>query len=168
MRELYNKYQKLDIEANYIDFENGDAEGGYFCTPVGAKVLGWCNSVHYCNIEGFGDVVFCVEPDCLGEHYVFPIAKNFRDFLGLLLTAKIATALEQIILWNRTKFDEFVNAPLPFEKETTTVLDTIKTELGVSPIEDAFGYVKTVQSDFDYSKIKFSDEFYETTGLEKP
>ncbi len=169
MEEIYKRYQELDIESNYIDFEKGDSEGGYFCTPVGATVLGWYNSVHYCTIKGFGDLVFCVEPDCLGEHYVFPVADNFRDFLGLLLTVKTATVLEQIILWNKHQFDDFIKSPdaLPFEKETNTVLDTIKAKLEISPIENAFEYVKALQADFDYSKIKFTDEFYEVTGFEK-
>ncbi len=169
MEKLYSEYQKLDIKGNFIDFEKGDVEGGYFCTPIGAKVLGWCNSVHYCVIKGFGDTVFCVEPDLLGERYVFPVAKNFNDFLGLLLTVKTATVLEQIILWNKEQFNAFINAPdaFPFEAETDAVLNVIKSELGISPIENAFEYVKALQADFDYGKIEFSDEFYDVTGIER-
>ena len=37
----YNKFLKLGLDASFIGFQKGDEEGGYFCTPIGAKVIGW-------------------------------------------------------------------------------------------------------------------------------
>ena len=36
------------------------------------------------------------------------------------------------------------------------------------PIENPFEYVKSIQKDFDGSKIQYSDEYYEVTGIENP
>ena len=38
---MYKKYQEINIDKSYIGLEEGETEGGYFCTPVGSKVIGW-------------------------------------------------------------------------------------------------------------------------------
>ena len=61
MNMLYEKYINLKIDGGWIGLEAG---GGMpcFCTPIGAEIIGWDNGIHYCFIEGFGDMVFCVNP----------------------------------------------------------------------------------------------------------
>lgn len=48
------------------------------------------------------------------------------------------------------------------------VLQQLQRELGLLPIENPFEYVKAIQKDFDSSKIQYSDEYYEVTGIENP
>ena len=81
----FQKYEKLNIDGTWINLEKGDTRGGYFCTPVGARVIGWENGIHYCFIRGFGEMVFAVNPDSCVEENVYPLAASFRDFLRLLL-----------------------------------------------------------------------------------
>lgn len=46
---VYEKFRNLDMDFSLIGLEKGDEEGGYFCTPIGAKVIGWeCEGIHYC------------------------------------------------------------------------------------------------------------------------
>lgn len=35
-------------------------------------------------------------------------------------------------------------------------------------MENPYEYVKNIQKDFDDSKIKYSDEYYDIKGIEKP
>ena len=79
--DLYEKFKKLDTDKSLIGLEEGDSEEGYFCTPIGAKVIGWeSEGIHYCFIEDFGEKGFAVNPETAEEHYVRPLAKNFGDF----------------------------------------------------------------------------------------
>ena len=172
MNELYERYKRLKIDGSYIGLEKGDEIGDYFCTPVGARVIGWDNGIHYCFIDGFGEMVFCVNPDTCCDHYVYPLAKSFSDFLGLLLTTKGTNTLQQIILWGEQEYSDFINSPDEVEwassREVTKVINTISSALDIIPIAQPFEYVKKLQSVFDYSKIAFNDEFYDITGIEKP
>ena len=52
--------------------------------------------------------------------------------------------------------------------EQEKVLSEIKTVLKLEPKENPYEYVKAVQELFDDSKIKFSNEYYDTLGLERP
>ena len=80
---VLEKFQNLDADLSLIGLEKGDSEGGYFCTPVGAEVIGWeCEGIHYCFIEGFGETVFAVNPETAEEHYVRPLLRILRKSAG--------------------------------------------------------------------------------------
>ncbi len=172
MIELYEKYKSLNIDGSYIGLEQGDETGDYFCTPVGAKVIGWDNGIHYCFIDGFGEVVFCVNPETCCDYLVYPIAKNFYDFLSLILSTKNVNTMQQIIWWDKPEYEQFMRDPNTVEwaeqSKTVSILNKIKTELGVQPMEHPFEYIKEVQKDFPYEKIEFTNEYYDTLGLERP
>ena len=166
---MYEKYCQLDIDGRWIGLENGSLCVEYFCTPINATVIGWENSIHYCFIKGYRDMVFAVNPEPSGEKYVYPLAMNFKEFMRLILACGSTTALEQIIGWTKEQFDSFMiseyNAKHP---EQEKVLETIKSHLKLKPLENPYEYVKAVQEQFDDSKIKFSNDYYDTLGLERP
>lgn len=171
MNPLYEKYKNLKIDGSWIGLEVG-AETPYFCTPRGAEVLGWDNGIHYYLIKGFGDMVFCVNPESCCDHYVYPIARNFGDFLGLILATGNTNTLQQIIWWDKEQFDHFINLPEEQEyrdrPEVKRVLRTIGKEIGVASIDTPFEYVKDLQSNFPYEQIPFTNEYYDTLGIERP
>ena len=171
MNELYERYKKLNIDGSYIGLEKGDEIGGYFCTPVGAKVIGWDNGIHYCFIDGFGEMVFCVNPETCCDYYVYPLARNFIDFLRLILATKNTNVMQQIILWDKQEYDEFIIAPdtVEFEnsEEVVAALNALRT-LGITEMENPFAYMKDIQKDFTYDKIQFTNEYYDTLGLDRP
>jgi hypothetical protein len=88
MNPLYEKYKNLKIDGSWIGLEAG-TQTPCFCTPIGAEIIGWDNGIHYCFIKGFGDMVFCVNPETCCDYNVYPIARNFCDFLGLILVIQI-------------------------------------------------------------------------------
>ena len=170
--DLLQKYNRLEIHGEYIGLERRNEAGDYFCTPVDAKIFAWDNGIHYCFIDGFGEMVFCVNPETCCDHYVYPLAKNFRDFLRLVLATKNANVMQQIILWDKQGYLDFINSKENVEYDNSpkivTVLNTIRRELGLSAMKDPFEYIKDIQKDFPYERIEFSDEFYEVTGIDRP
>ena len=90
-------------------------------------------------------------------------------FLSLVLACKGTTAAEQISGWNKKQFEEFLaNEDPDFATKRQFVLDKIQNELGITPIGNPFEYVKAIQSEFDYSKIRFTEEYNDVLGLELP
>ena len=165
----YEKYCQLNIDGRWINLEETDNSITYFCTPIGANIIGWENGgIHYCFIKGFGEMVFAVNPDSGAESYVYPLAKNFEDFLRLILACGSTTAVEQIILWNKEQFERFLHGENnSIVTEQREILDKIQSELNLTPMENPFEYVKEVQAQFDDRKIRFTDEYYNVLGVER-
>ncbi|USF28592.1 hypothetical protein N510_003555 [Firmicutes bacterium ASF500] len=171
MNLLYEKYKNLKIDGSWIGLETG-AQTPYFCTPIGAEIIGWDNGIHYCFIKGFGDMVFCVNPEPCCDYNVYPIARNFCDFLGLILATGNTNTLQQIIWWDKKRFEDFVNSTEEQEyrvrPEVQGVLSTIRKGIDITPIDTPFEYVKDLQSNFPYEQIPFTNEYYDTLGIERP
>ena len=171
MNPLYEKYKNLKIDGSWIGLEAG-AQTPYFCTPIGAEIIGWNNGIHYCFIKGFGDMVFCVNPETCCDYNVYPIARNFCDFLGLILATGNTNTLQQIIWWDKKRFEDFVNSPEEQEyrvrPEVQGVLSTIRKGIDIAPIDTPFEYIKDLQSNFPYEQIPFTNEYYDTLGIERP
>ena len=166
---MYEKYCQLGIDGRWIGLEKSELEIEYFCTPMNATVIGWENSIHYCFVKGYRDMVFAVNPESVVDKYVYPLAMNFKDFLCLILVCGSTTALEQIIGWSKVQFDNFLesddNKIFPEQK---VVLDKIQKELKLFPKTNPYEYVKAVQEQFDDYNIRFSNDYYDTLGLEHP
>lgn len=166
---LYEKYCGLDMDFSRLSLERGDTEGGYFCDPVGAEVIGWAgvDGIHCCFVEGFGDMVFSVSPMNPRGHYVHPLARSFEDFLRLVLACGGVDAIEQAWMWNRGEFDAFLES-YPPDAEQRAVLDALAQALSLAPMDDPYGYLKEVQDSFDYGALKFSDEYDDLVGEPEP
>jgi len=152
---LYEKYKKLNIDGSRIGLERGSEIGGYFCTPKGARVIGWDNGIHYCFIRGYGEMVFAVNPETGADKYVYPLAESFEDFLRLILACGHTAPVEQIIMWTEEQFKEFLTSDYnAFMQGQQEVLDTITEKLKLEPMAAPYQYVKQLQAQFDDSKIK--------------
>lgn len=164
---IYEKFNQLDIDSRLIGLEKRDY-GEYFCTPINATVIGWENCIHYCFIEGYGEMVFAVNPESIVDRYVYPLAENFENFLRLILVSGSTTAIEQIVGWNAEQFGEFVQSDdNKYIIGQAEVLENIQKELKLEPMNGAFEYVKNIQKEFDDSKIIYSNEYYDTLGMER-
>ena len=84
MNPDYEKYKALNLDGGPIGLAEEDGEP-WFCTPVGAEIIGWDNGIHYCFLPEFGEMVFCVNAETCCDQLVYPIAETFRDFLRLIL-----------------------------------------------------------------------------------
>ncbi len=164
---LYERFQRLRLDLSPIGLEKGPSRSGYFCTPRGAKVIGWAgvDGIHCCFVRDFGEMVFAVSPMNSPGSYVHPLAKSFEDFLRLLLACGSLAPLEQAHGWDQAQFDAFLreNPPTP---EQTAVLRRLADRLSLTPMERPFSYLKALQDSFDYGKIKFPPDYGEWVPTE--
>ena len=162
MSTLFERYRALYIDGSCIDLEySGRRYEPDWCYPKNAEPIGYENGIMYCFIKGYGETVFAANPESYNSDvHVYPLARSFEDFLGLILACGSANPPEQVIWMTRERFEEHVKNTLAdtFSKNREAVLKRIREELGVEPISDPYDYVKSVQKDFDYSKIKFRKE----------
>ena len=159
---LYQKLQKQKFNFAAIGLEQRELEECYFCTPKGAKIIGWAgvDGIHYCTIRGFGEMVFAVSPMSLPGDYVHPIARSFDDLLGLLCVCGSMDAIEQAHLWNQGQFDDYVKENLPTEKFVLE-MKSVQEKHAIPHIEDAFSYIKELQASFEYSRIRYTEDYYD-------
>lgn len=171
MSHLYQQYRALELDGSWIGLEVRNADP-WFCTPIGAEIIGWDGAIYYCFVPGFAETVFCVNPENYGGHLVYPIARSFADFLSLLLAVGHTNSLQQVIGWKREEFERFLRQQEEVDyissPQVQQVLKTITEEIGVVPQPDPFGYIKRLQEEFPYEKIVFSNDYYDILGLERP
>lgn len=164
----YEAYKNDEFDLSAFGLSHCGDDDTYFCTPVGADVFAapGVDGIHYCMADGFGELVFAISPmNCPGE-YVHPVAKNFDDFLRLLLVCDGDAAIEQCWQWSQEQFDLFLGEQeiLPETREAAMRL----TELtGLEPMELPYKYIRDLQKSFDYKSIPFREEYYETVPLEE-
>ena len=162
------KYHDSNLDLSSLGLSKGSAEGGYFCTPLGAQVIGWAgvDGIHYCTIEGQGDTIFAVSPMNFCD-YIHPIAESFDVLLRMLLTCHSMDAMEQCYAWAKDQFDAFL-IDYPATAEIQEKQNQIREIFQLEPMEDVFGYIKQFQDSYDMSSIRYSEEYYETLGIELP
>ena len=163
--DLFEKFMSLDIDRESINLEKGTLDEPYFCYPENASVIGFEGSILYCTIKEEGETVFASNPETCADECVYPLAKNFEDFMRMVIACGSPTPIEQIIWMSREQFDKQVaEVHENMSKEAKAAIETIKRELNIEPVENIYDYVKEIQKDFDLSGIKFSDEYYEICG----
>ena len=169
MRTIYEKYAALPIDKGLLCLEHGDISTPYFCYPVNAEPIGFEGCILYCFLPEYGDMVFACNPESCGDQNVYPLAANFEDFIRLILACGTANPVEQIVWMNKDRFEKHMaDEEKSRTDEQKAAVQQLQCELGLLPMENPFEYVKAVQKDFDGSKIKYSDEYFEVTGIENP
>ncbi len=169
MNITYDEFLKKGIDLSPLGIDLRGERVPYFCTPKGAFIIGssGIDGIHFCFIEDFGETVFAVSPENFGGDYVHPIAESFSHLLSLLVSCSDAAAIEQAWMWNKEMFYKFLSENPP-TKEQEKVMWTLQNELSVPFMEEPFDYIKKLQSEFDYSRLEFTEEYYETIGEEAP
>lgn len=158
----YNSFLLKNIDLSPLGI-NKSENYPYFCTPAGAKIIGWAgvDGIHYIFIHGFSDMVFAVSPMNCYNDYVHPISRSFKDFLALLIAVGDASVLDQICHLTKEDFDKLAKDAKPSEKNAVAAVDALKTQCRLPIIDDPYQYVKALQSEFDYSKIRFTKDYYD-------
>ena len=166
----------LDFSMLELEPETGEDPVRYFCTPENAEVIGLGSSgTHFVLLPG-DETVYCVEPELAGEGtFVLPVGADFREFLSHLLYCKGTSPLAQIFLLDEARFRKLLRDnganTWPGCAEDLRRLDVslalLAETFGLRP-QDPFQRVKALQAIFDPSVLVFSDEYYETLGLEHP
>ncbi len=165
---MYKKYLDLQLDGSLLCLEQCDYQPDYFCYPIGAQPIGYEGSIMYCFLEGYKEMVFAVNPETCADIYVYPLAKDFTDFLRLILACGTANPVEQIVWMSKERFEEHVREEAVIRTPAqAAALERIAGELGLQPMKDPYEYVKTLQAEFDDSRIRYTDEYYDVLGIER-
>ncbi len=176
-RDDLKAFRALDIDFESIGLlQSGAEDFAYFCTPADAEFVGriGCDGVHFILLPG-DERVYCVDP-AMGEEgkYVLPVAGDFRKFLSFVLFCRDANPLSQIWWMTEEQFRnllaEDAAAGWPGSEEYFS-----KKDAALAKIAEAFGIaaiepymrVKVLQAAFNPSALNFSDEYYDTLGIER-
>lgn len=162
-----NSYLRSKLDLSHIGFQRGEKESDYFCTPVLSKVIGWAgvDGIHFCTTKGFGEIIFAVSPANLPGDYVHPVARNFEDFLRLLLACYDTAAIEQCWFMTKEEYEEFLSENQP-DTETQKCMETIRKKYKLTPMEDPFQYMHTLQEEFDNDSLNYPPEYYEIVPIQ--
>ena len=176
-RDDLRHFSALNIDFDAICLmEPGVHQQPYFCTPVGAEYVGrlMVDGIHFILLPG-DERVFCVDPS-MGEPgtYVLPVAADFRGFLSYILYCKSSNPISQIAWLTEDRYRQLLaeeeQAEWPgsdaFFARQKEALETIAQTFDLTPI-DPYETVKKLQSAFDPSVLRFSDEYYDVLGIEK-
>ena len=158
----YSAFIESDTDITNLGFSTKGDFYPYYCTPKNARILGFAGTdgIHFCTVEKFGETVFAVSPMNFGN-CVHPIAKNFEDFLRLLLSVADTAVLEQCCLWTKEQYDSFVSE-FPATGDQTESLNILQNKFGIEPLGNPFEYVKELQAKFDYSAIPYTDDYFDS------
>ncbi len=156
------EFKKAEPDLSPLGLEKCGPHSDYFCTPKGASVLGktGVDGIHFCVVRGLGETVFSVSPMNSPGDYVHPVANTIEDFLRLLLACGDTAAIEQAHGWTQEQFDDFLRENQP-TAEQRRALAGIRETFDLEKMEEPFAYLKKIQADFDYRKLKFKPEYEE-------
>ena len=176
-REDLARFAALNIDCETIGLlEPGVPQEPYFCDPVGGEPVGrvGCDGVHFILLPG-DERVFCVDP-AMGEpgSYVLPVAEDLRQFLSFVLFCGDTNPLSQIGWMDEGRFrallaEDGENWPgrEKFLQKKAAALAAIAAAFDLEGT-DPYGKVKALQAGFDPACLRFSEEYYDTLGLEDP
>ncbi len=158
---LLDQYRKNKFDLSAFGIERGTSRSDYFCTPKGAKIIGWTGvgGIHYCTLTAFGDTVFAVDPMGDAGRHAFPVAKNFDDLLRLLLSCGHEAHIEQAHAWSREQYDKFVKDN-PISDKASDLISFLKKEYGLAPIDDPYEYLKNIYGSFDFAAVPYKRDYY--------
>lgn len=157
---VYEQFKKTKLDLYAIGLGKGPVYSDYFCTPIGAKAIGWAgvDGIHFCFIRGFADMVFSVSPMNDYDDCVHPVARNFSDFLRLLLACGDTAAIEQAHGWTENTFLAFLAENMP-DAQQQSVLEQLQDIFGLQPMENPYSYIHGLQEEFDYGTLRFKKEY---------
>lgn len=146
----------------------------YYCTPQDAYIFAdtGCDGTHFCTVHDvYGDMIFVVDPMRYDEYCVWPCAKNYEDFIRLLLSLGDTGVLLSAPDKNAEEFEAFCQKFLSEydTDERRTARASLAAQYGdLAPMEDAYAYIRGILDTFDFSSIPYSDEYYESAGIPNP
>ena len=165
----YEKYKNSGITLECAGFDERGENIPYFCTPAGSTILGrpGVDGIHFCFVPEYGEMVFCISPMNGAEDFIHVVSNNFADFLSLLMACGDTAAIEQAWQWSKDSFEKFL-AEYPPTDEAKSAFVQLDQKLGITPVAEPYDYMINLQKNFDYSKLRFTEEYYDILGLPTP
>ena len=159
---LYQKFRNSSLDTSTLGLYCGSDISDSVYTPTGYRILGWTGNagVHFCQITGFGDAVFAVDPSAPPGDCVHPVAKTLTDFIRLIHDCRSAEIVYRTYQWSRSRFEAAVNAIRP-DYKMSSVLRALDNIYHPGPIVDAYSYITQLQQNFDYNSLPLHPDYFE-------
>lgn len=170
---MWKKYRQAKFEsvALGLRYEDQATAVKYFCTPKHAKIFAsmGMGGIHYCTIPGLGDSIFVVTPEPCGEHYVFPVARDLRGFLQLVAALDGTQLIDQIPLFGKEDFESALSEHKRIcGDDAATDRERLEKTFELEPLaRSPYDTVMELYRAFDYSRIQYTAEYYDTLGLDR-
>ena len=149
---ILNSYLRSKMDLSHIGFQRGSKEGGYFCTPLHSRVIGWTgvDGIHFCTVKGLDDIIFAVNPTYEPGDYVHPVARNFEDFLRLILAFGSAELSAQSARLSENEYGRLLELEW---RRPHHDLDGLGRRLFLTPIQNPFTYTHMAGQLIDCTRI---------------
>lgn len=159
---MYNKFRNSSLDTSTVEMFSGADTSDSVYTPTGSRIVAWTGNTggHFCQIMGFGDMVFAVDPCAPPGDCVHPVAKNLPDFIRLVHDCRSAALIFKAYQWSRSRFEEMISAIRP-DYKMRSVLRALENIYHPPVIEDAYGYIIELQQHFDYSSLPLHPDYFE-------
>ena len=94
---MYLKFRNSSLDTGTLSLYSGADTSDNVFTPTGARIVGWTGNsgVHFCQVTGFGSMVFAVDPSAPPGDCVHPVAKSLEEFIRLLHDCRSAELIYQ-------------------------------------------------------------------------
>ena len=69
-------------------------------------------------------------------------------------------ALEQAYQWDEEQFEEYIAENQPTVAQLA-VFDVLRDKLGITPMDEPFTYLRSLQDSYNYGELNYSKEYYE-------
>lgn len=160
--KLYYKFRNSSLDTSPLGLISGGDQSNSVYTPEGSRIVAWLNSgdVHFCQTEGYGDMVFMVSPDASPGDCIRPVAESLKDFIGLLIACPNAELIASAYQWSRIRFTESLKQIRPTMK-MRSVMRALQNTYLPPVISDPYGYMAALAESFDYSSIPLNPSYFE-------
>ena len=142
---LFDKFKNSCLDTSAVGLTVGSEYSYYGATPEGARVIAWAEiqGIHFCrkpDVEG----IYVVNPDAPKSEAVQLVAKNFLEFLGLVVACNHASVLWQAHAMTRAQFNAYLDAHKHSMKQRS-VLRAIQNIYHPPTVADPYSYIKNLK-----------------------
>lgn len=142
---LYAKFRNSSLDTSAVGLTVGSEFSYFGATPDDARVIAWADvyGIHFCHKED-SDAIFVVEPDAPKSEAIHVVARNFPEFLGLIVACNHASLLWQAHEMTRAQFDAYIQEHKPSMKQRS-VLRAIGNIYHPPVVADPYSYLKNLK-----------------------
>lgn len=159
--KLYRKFRDSSLDTSPLGFYTGPDTSDSVYTPTGSRILAWSGKdIHFCQVEGFGGMVFTVDPTAPPGDCIHPVAKTLGDFVGLVVACRHVSLILSAYRWGKDYFEQRRQNIVPDHK-THSVLRALENTYHPPTIDDPYGYIADLQRSFDYTSLPLHQDYFE-------
>lgn len=158
---LFEKFLASSLETAGIGLETDPLEHSNL-VPSGAELIGWTGEaqIRFCFLPGLSDAVFAVDPTLICFPWVYPVARSFADFMGLISACHGAEPLTKAWRQSRQWFYQSISQT-PLNPKQRSILRAIHNIYNPPEIADPYGYLLEMRGELHTGELEFPPQLAE-------